>query len=170
MGLPTLSFKAGWVTDLSETLRYRIPSAPVLPSVLLILVVAGLVFLIMTLTIGGPWWFAVGYLLVTGWLAYNFLFRTAYQLEVEGGIIIWKSFGRTERVAVGEVRRLSTAYLGSIQVVECSDGRKLRVPVTQGYEPFIQAFRRLYPDLPVESVAYSRMVDRIRIGRPPRDR
>jgi hypothetical protein len=47
-------------------------------------------------------------------------------------------------------------------------GRKLRVPIIQGFQRFIVALAGAYPKLNIEEGRYSRLVEQVQIFRPPR--
>jgi hypothetical protein len=58
---------------------------------------------------------------------------------------------------------MSLAYSGSIQVIECRDGTKLRVAVMQGYDSFLRSVAAAYPDVPISQGKYAAFVDKVQL-------
>jgi hypothetical protein len=148
-------------------LSYRIPD--LMGGIPAIMVAIGVVLLPVTVIAGGPVLFVLFWLGGVGWIAFNFIVRSAHAVAVTNGKLFWTSYLTTVEVPLTDVVRMTLAFGGSVQVIECRDGRKLWVPVMQGYQQFIDAVAINYPDLQIEGSRYSRFVDRVQILRPPRD-
>lgn len=120
---------------MSGALVYRVPAAGTFPFILGFMALVGFLALALTLTGDGPLWFVLVYLAIVGWNAWSFLFRFARAASIESGALRWTGFVSSESVRLDEITRLSVWPGSSVQVVECRDGRKLRIPITPGYRP-----------------------------------
>jgi hypothetical protein len=153
------------VADDSTIISYRIPDLA--PGIFAIMGTAGAVALVLSVIRGGPVLFILVWLGMVGWLAFNFLVRMAHAVAVTNGKLFWTSYVTTTVLDLSQVVRMRLAYGGSVQVIECRDGRKLRVPIIQGYQRFIVALAGAYPKLNIEEGRYSRLVEQVQIFRPP---
>jgi hypothetical protein len=122
-----------------DAIEYRVPGASTFPAILAFMMLVGLMGLILTLTSGGPLWFVLAYLAIVGWNAFNFLVRFARSVSIKAGTLHWIGFLGSESVPLATVARLSVWFGGSVQVVETREGRKLRIPIMQGYRRFGEA-------------------------------
>jgi hypothetical protein len=159
--------------DLGEPpviISYQSGIAWLAPGIFALMAVMGVLWFVAGLVQGGfPVWFGVLWFAGLGWIAFNMIWRQARSVVVVNGTLYWTTWFKQEQIALKDIVRLSLASRGSIQVIECRDGRKLRVAVAQGYRPFIERLARTYPDLDIELGAYSRFVDKVRLFKAPRN-
>jgi hypothetical protein len=150
-------------------ITYQSGIAWIAPGIFLMAAAMGALVLVVSFVQGGPVWFVALWFGLMAWIAFNAIVRSARSVEVWDGILVWRSWFTTQRVALKDVDRLSLAFGGTVQVIECRDGRRLRVALAQGYRPFIERLARTYPDLKIEGGRYAAFVDRVQLLRPPQD-
>jgi hypothetical protein len=153
--------------DVVGILSYRIPDLA--PGVFALLGVFGVLFVALMVVQGGPVLFGIAWLGLMAWLGFNYLVRMAHAVAVTNGTLFWTTYFRTEEVRVSEIERMTLAFGGSVQVIECRDGRRLRVPIMQGYEPFVTALAREYLSLKIDLGRYARTVNQVQVFRPRDD-
>jgi hypothetical protein len=150
---------------MSPKLVYRLPIVWLAPAAMGVMTAVGVVGLVLNLIYGGPWWILLLWLLGVAWLSYNFIWRLPYEVVVENECLNWRGYRGTQTVALSDIDRMSTAYSGSVQVLECRDGRRLRIGVMQGYQPFIRSVMDAYPDIPISGGRYSALVEKVQLPR-----
>jgi hypothetical protein len=146
---------------------YRTPIGwRMLPVILGIFAAAGLVGLVVsTLGNGPPWWFLLLWFAVLGWLAFNALYRTSYELRFDDAYLFWRGFLRSGKFQVSDVVGVEYDFLGSVAVFTCRDGRRTRVVVLQGFAPFLAALAKAHPAIGAAPGRYARFVERAQLRR-----
>lgn len=142
--------------------RYRPVLWNVFPLVLLVLGTAGLTALVLSALNGGPWLFMVFWLGIVAWIALNALYRTSYQLEFDEEYLYWKGFIRSGRVLVSDVIAFNTEFSGSVAVILCRNGDKIRVVILPGFSPFLEALTKAHPTIVAKPSATARLAERAR--------
>jgi hypothetical protein len=123
----------------------------------------GLIALAVSVFSGGPWWFFVFFLAVVGWMAFNGLYRTSYELEFDNAYLYWRGFLRSGKVPIADVVGVDSEFLGSLVVFTFRDGRRVRVVVLQGFAPFITALTKAHPSIGAAPGGYARLVERAQL-------
>jgi xanthosine utilization system XapX-like protein len=154
----------------NDAVEYRVPAASAAPGMLGIGMLVGIFFLVVSVTTGDPpLWFVLAFLAIWGWQAFNYLVRFARAASIESGTLHWTGYLKSEQVPLDQIARVSLGFGGTVQVVECRDGRKLRIPIMQGYRSFGEALAEALAGISVELGSYSRFVDRVRFGNKKSD-
>lgn len=130
-----------------------------------IMTAAGAAGLVASLITGGPWWFCALWLLIIGWIGFTFIWRLPYEVVINDGHLTWRGYRQRRTVPMSDVARMTLAFSGNVQIVECRDGSRLRIGVMQGYAPFIQSVVEEYPDLSIELGRYAGFVEKVRFQR-----
>jgi hypothetical protein len=136
-------------------ISYHPPEAAVLVPLFAALILGAPALAVAFLDAGQLRFLVILWLAGMSWLAYNYLVRLAREVVVTGERLFWSNYFTTIELPLSDVVRLRSASFGLEEVVECRDGRRLRVRVRPGYRPFIEAVARAHPDLPIELGAYS---------------
>jgi hypothetical protein len=120
------------------------------PGVLGLMTVIGLIWFAAGIAHGDfPLWFGVLWFAGLAWLWFNMVWRQARSVVVVEGTLYWTSWFRREQVPIADVARMSIRLGGTEQVIECRDGRRLRIAVAPGYRSFVDSLRGTYPDLDI---------------------
>ena len=145
---------------MKNELRYRPVLWRMLPVVLGILSTAGLIALIWSVLKGGPWIFQLFWLGIIAWIALNGLYRTSYELEFDDKYLYWKGFLRSGKVLVSDIVAVDTEFTGSVAVIVCKNGDKVRVMILQGFVPFLEGLTKAHPIIAAKPSVLARLVER----------
>jgi len=123
----------------------------------------GIFVLVLSLLQGGPAWFAAVYLVAVAGLSYCFLWLFSYELVIESGLLHWRTpFRHGVQQMDGAARVDKWGPMGDVHVFVFRDGTRVHIPVVQRYVAFLGHVHELYPDLPLPSTGYARIVDQVR--------
>jgi len=150
---------------MDSEIAYRAPATWFMwPGALAIFGAAGLVTLFVSILNRGPWLFTLGFLAAISWMGYNVL-RAAYEIKVGSGLLTWRSFVGHGQIRLSDIKSVRSLYSGSVQEYRCANGQGFRVTVGQGYQPFVEAFRRAHPELPLVDSRYAKFVNKLQFPR-----
>jgi hypothetical protein len=111
------------------------------------------------------WWFALALVVALPWSGYWWLFRVAFELEMNNDRLSWKTPLRTGTVSVDEIERVRPMWFGTnVEVVEFRGRRPLFVLVSPGFRSFTHALQRRRPGLPVRFGWQATVIDKVSWG------
>jgi hypothetical protein len=145
--------------------RYRPTPWNFLPLVLSVMGAAGLIALVWSVLNGGPWLFMLFWLGIVAWIAFNGIYRTSYELRFDDTYLYWKGFLDSGRIPVSDVATVDTEFTGSVAVIRCNSGKKIRVVILQGFAPFLEALTRAHPGIIAKPSALARFAERAQLKR-----
>jgi hypothetical protein len=110
----------------------------------------------------GPGWAFTGFWLVAVcYMAYGFLWRTAYELELRNDVLCWKTPLRSGQVALRDIRELHPWVWGrNAEAIDFMDGRRILVMVQQGFTAFANDLAASAPGLPITVSRWANVADR----------
>lgn len=147
----------------SEPLAYRAPATWMMwPAAIGILGFGGVVALVGSVVGRGPWPFLLVFIAAIAWMGYNIL-PAAYEVRVVDDSLIWRAFVRAGSMRLADIQSVRSLFNGSIQEYKGAGGRRFRVAVAQGYQPFVETLSRLHPEIPFNDSGYARFVERVRL-------
>jgi hypothetical protein len=101
-------------------------------------------------SVGPGWLFTLEWTAILGYLAWVFLWRTVYELHLDGDDLSWWTPLRSGTVRLSDVRELRpTRGTCNSELIRLGDGKALMVFTLKGFVPFVDDIRRQAPDLPV---------------------
>lgn len=108
--------------------------------------------IIATNSAGPGWLFTAVWTVGMGHLGRWYLWKTVYELQLDGSVLYWKTPLRSGAVALSDIRVLRPMR-GSLnsQLIRLADGTALMVFMGKGFLPFIDDLTRQSPELPVRT-------------------
>lgn len=165
----SVSFLAGlaWQNRIvSDVVRYRVPGGYRAGMLALFasFAILGVFLMVVAIYDGQPagavaaW--AAACAILAGDIAYLYLFRVVYELELDGERLRWRSPLRSGEVALADLTRIRASMPGAAGLLDGAPGPRLRVFVTKGFTGFTSALVAARPDLPVRIGFGTRLAER----------
>ena len=104
-----------------------------------------------TIGLGGPGWlFIAVFTAVLGYLAWIFLWRTVYELHLDGDDLSWRAPLRSGSVRLSNVREFRPVrWARNSELIKLDDGKSMIVFMGKGFLPFIDDVTRQAPYLSI---------------------
>jgi hypothetical protein len=103
--------------------------------------------------------FTCVWIALMGWTAHWFLFRVAYELELDGDRLRWRAPLRSGEVALADLTRVSTR--GNVGVIAGARHQRVMVLARKGLTGFTAALVAARPDLEVRIGLQVRLAERL---------
>ena len=109
---------------------------------------------------GPPAAFALLWCAALVWNAYWFLWRMAFELELDGEVMRWQVPLRKGQLKVANITEVRPSKFGSsAMVMKMNDGSSLLVMVRKGLSSFTDVLQSARPDLSIRLGRYSRIAE-----------
>lgn len=111
---------------------------------------------------GGPGWPFTGFwLFALCWMAYWFMWRLVYEIELRDDVLLWRTPITSGVVKLQDIRELHPwGLVRNAEAIDLVDGRRILVLVQQGFNAFAEDLATRVPGLPIAVSQWANVADR----------
>jgi hypothetical protein len=98
-----------------------------------------------------PAWFVVAWSLIVVYAGYFYIWKTAFELRLEGDLFVWRTPLRSGAEPAAGVRRLRPCLTSpNVERFELGNGKRIVVMIRKGFQELVDDFHEVAPTVPID--------------------